>query len=424
MMKSKYPKWLVNPDDNIYVSKVEEVLNEIKKFEGKPYRELESAVEEANRNEQKREMRKLRQEIAFFIVSTSGIEIDNDVMPTEIRQFTFQTLWNRGVSFITSDEDLFQPTPSEILEVTANHFNLASEKIEKYFYADIPENKLVSFQSNQNPKQILTAINSERLKQRLRRATKSILHLPKFINKYSSFVQIFLALKRNHLIYEINEIDDMLLFTITGPYNLFHKTTIYGNRLADFVISVIKHCGGSWKIQSEILPQRLNQTEKSSIDTLVIDEKMRSLFTQAVTEQNVEQYKSGDEDAFQRYFERTESQWTISYEASLIPIIDDTGKSAGFMIPDFVVHNPDNNERAIIEIVGFWREDYLRKKIEKVKLLKNRKVFLIINSILKIGEVGASKLFDEIPNVEIFYYSNRTELKAIAKEISGRLEVS
>ncbi|MBU1299592.1 MAG: DUF790 family protein [Bacteroidetes bacterium] len=424
MMKLKYPKWLMNPEDRTFVTKALKVLDEIKKFEGKPYRELDSAVEEANRIEPKREMRKLRQEIATYIANTSEIEIENNIIPTEIRQFTFQTLWNRGASFITSGEDLFKPTRSEVLEVTANYFKLTSDLIEKYFYADTPENKLVSLQSNQSPAQILVAINSQRLKQRLRRATKLIMQLPKFTKKNSSFVQIFLALKRNHLIYEIIETEETILFTITGPYSLFDKTTIYGNRLADFVVSVIKHCSGIWKIQAEILPERSSRIAENSVDKLNIDGTMRGFFTHEFGEQIAETYKSGDEEAFQRYLERTESQWTISYEASLIPIIDDTGKSAGFMIPDFVVHNPDNNERAIIEIVGFWREDYLRKKIEKVKLLKNRKVFLIINSILKIGEVGASKLFDEIPNVEIFYYSNRTELKAIAKEISGRLEVS
>lgn len=92
------------------------------------------------------------------------------------------------------------------------------------------------------------------------------------------------------------------------------------------------------------------------------------------------------------------------------------------MVPDFVLRSPDSSREILVEIVGFWRPEYLRKKIEKVRQIGQQELVLIVNSKLSVSweDFGES----ENGNAHVCFYSGREELKQVAKSVVALLTVS
>jgi uncharacterized protein len=59
------------------------------------------------------------------------------------------------------------------------------------------------------------------------------------------------------------------------------------------------------------------------------------------------------------------------------------------MIPDFrLVHS--DGRAVLLEIVGFWRADYLRRKFDKLRRSNRRDIVIAVSQKLNIGESGAN----------------------------------
>ena len=67
------------------------------------------------------------------------------------------------------------------------------------------------------------------------------------------------------------------------------------------------------------------------------------------------------EAEFQQKFGDAHSQWALPREDEMI-LLGDT-----VMMPDFALTHKKNGRRALIEIVGFWHPEYLRRKIGQVR---------------------------------------------------------
>jgi len=48
------------------------------------------------------------------------------------------------------------------------------------------------------------------------------------------------------------------------------------------------------------------------------------------------------------------------------------------MIPDFTFTHKGDGRRALIEIIGFWHPDYLRRKIEKIRAANRKNLILLV----------------------------------------------
>ena len=192
-------------------------------------------------------------------------------------------MWDRGCPFITSHSNLFQPESADIFGAVGRHFGIDPALIEQHLYADTPEERRISFdtgKSAHSPRNIVAALNLRRLQQRLRRAIGMTLHLSRNVQHHSPFVDVLWALKRNRLMYDVAEEGRSLMFTITGPYNLFEKTTVYGNRLADFVQALLRIASHEWRAAVEILVPHLNR-QANSIEVVRLDGTLQRFFADA-----------------------------------------------------------------------------------------------------------------------------------------------
>src|SRR6202008_1783711 len=84
------------------------------------------------------------------------------------------------------------------------------------------------------------------------------------------------------------------------------------------------------------------------------------------------------------------------------------------MIPDFVLTDDrDENRKVLVEIVGFWHPDYLRRKVEKVRAANCEHLLLLVYKGLKVTE----EAFQDTASEVIFF-----QQKPVLKEVMERVE--
>lgn len=429
-MKTNILSFLIDPADAKTKVLVSNLLDELRGFEGKTFREMMDEIDETNRHEVSEQRRKLREELAGYLAEGKEAVWPHDILPSEARQHLFSSVWERGLGFVAAEPDIFQPAPEEFYAAVAHRLSLAPRELQDLLYADVPEARLVVFPSDpvvMKTENVVGALNLRRLKIRLRRAVRISLTIPSLVEKGSPYTAILFALKRNRLMYDARSVGGSLLLTISGPDTLFEKSTVYGNRLASFTGSLWKHTqeGLTWTLEAELMERSHGEGNGDALRLLHLDSGMHRFFPHAA-DTGEEEFKSSDEAAFQQYFDHHHSEWDLHYEGTIIPLSGPEGNPAGFMIPDFVAHRSSDGRRILIEIIGFWKEDYLRRKIEKVGLIGDRPIILIVNKKLSADRSE----FDHLaatPHVAVRFYSGRRELKAVSTEIlnwmNGQTEV-
>jgi predicted nuclease of restriction endonuclease-like RecB superfamily len=117
-------------------------------------------------------------------------------------------------------------------------------------------------------------------------------------------------------------------------------------------------------------------------------------------------YDSLLEKTFAQRFVRMESDWQIEREVEIINLKDTV------FIPDFAFRHADGRT-ALMEIVGFWRPEYLEKKFMKLRRAGREDMVIAISADLKVseGDLGS------VPG-SVFFFKTRID----PKEVIVRLE--
>src|SRR5260370_7851545 len=89
------------------------------------------------------------------------------------------------------------------------------------------------------------------------------------------------------------------------------------------------------------------------------------------------------------------------------------------MVPDFVlIDTHDENRRILIELVGFWHPQYLRRKVEKVRAANCAHLLLLVYEGLKITE----EAFQDVAS-EVIFFKQKPALKEAMKAVEEMAEL-
>src|SRR5690606_37815940 len=105
---------------------------------------------------------------------------------------------------------------------------------------------------------------------------------------------------------------------------------------------------------------------------------------------------------FEDKFGSERGKWALTREDEVILVADTV------MIPDFTLIHKQTGQRVLIEIVGYWHTDYLRRKVAKVRPAKRRDLILLVYEGVNLTE---DKLKD-VPG-EVLYFKNKPVLKDV-----------
>jgi predicted nuclease of restriction endonuclease-like RecB superfamily len=115
------------------------------------------------------------------------------------------------------------------------------------------------------------------------------------------------------------------------------------------------------------------------------------------------------EQAFAERWAKTPTAWRLEREVDLIPL------PGSVMVPDFRLSHPDGRS-VLLEIVGYWRPEYLRKKFAQVRRAGRDDLLLVVSERLNLEHAGVKR--DDIP-ARVVWFKDRVLPQAVLNVLDG-----
>ncbi len=268
-------------------------------------------------------------------------------------------------------------------------------QIQTGLYADLAENQILTSFEAPTPEALLHRYSLSQVQGVFYRASHVILSAHR--NDPGEYKLLFRYLKLFSLMtYIEGDADHGFTLTIDGPTSLFKPNTRYGLKLA------------------MLLPALLHVTKWSMVATLqqrdAYSGKVRSgRFTLDSNCGLVTHYPPGKtydsmlEAGFVDRWAKTKTDWRLEREVDLIPI------PGSVMIPDFRLVHPDGRT-FLLEIVGYWRPEYLRKKFSQVRQSGRNDLILAVSERLNLEKAGVK--LNDLP-ARVVWFKDQLLPKAV-----------
>ncbi|HBE21024.1 MAG TPA: hypothetical protein DEG17_08755 [Cyanobacteria bacterium UBA11149] len=324
--------------------------------------------------------------------SFSTFEIVSPLEPKQLRHRVFTLAAQSMPSHVSSQATL--ETLSYLLTQELEKEVLPGQ-IQVGLYADLPENRILTNFEDPAPEALLERYNLAQVQGIFYKASEMTLNAHR--NVPGQYKLLFRYLKLFQLMtYIEGDADCGFTITVDGPTSLFKPSTRYGLAIA------------------KLIPALLHVTKWSLKATL----QMRDPFTGACYTRRfslqdncglVSHYPPGKpydsmlEESFAKRWESLKSDWILEREVDLIPI------PGSVMIPDFRLIHPDGRDY-LLEIVGYWRTEYLQKKFAQVRRAECDNLILAISERLNLEKAGVK--VDNIP-AKVIWFKDKLLPKAV-----------
>jgi predicted nuclease of restriction endonuclease-like RecB superfamily len=192
-----------------------------------------------------------------------------------------------------------------------------------------------------------------------------------------NYKDVFKYVKLFKLMNTIRQLDEGYHITLHGPISPFVKSTIrYGVQFAKFLPALML-CD-SWRMEADVQPPGVPGREPL-LYTLDDGTDLRTHFKPSGP------FDSQLEADFAADFEAKHGGdprrgWHMAREDELIVAGDSV------LIPDFSFTHRVDGRRALLEIVGFWHPQYLRRKLAKVRQAGRRDLILLVYKSANVAE--------------------------------------
>lgn len=328
--------------------------------------------------------------------SFSTFEIVSPLEPQELRQRVFAQAAASAPS----------PTAArQHLETLASHLtqeldrDVESIHIQQGLYADLKENRILTQFDAPTPEALIHRYNLSQVQGIFYRASHVILNLHR--NDPGEYKLMFRYLKLFRLMaYIEGEADQGFTITIDGPASLFKASTRYGLDIAKLVPAILHVT--RWHL-SATLQWKDSYTKALSEKTYALDSECELVSHYPPGKPYDSMVESAFAERWKALVEKGKTQWQLEREVDLIPI------PGSVMIPDFRLVHPDG-QVYLLEIVGYWRPDYLRKKFAQVQKSDCHNLILAISERLNLAKAGV-----DIKNVpaKIVWFKDKLQPKPL-----------
>lgn len=354
----------------------EQIIGIFKAGKGKKYGSVIAALKKVEDAKNYRKVRGFARVIENLCVEkTCPFDVAH-LDPVKVRLYLFE----RG--YVTSKKDR-----QRVIELAARYFRASPVEVERVMFADMDEEMVVAEVREISPDELIRLYNLSLLQT----AIFNCLRLTFWTS--SNHKEIFRRIKWLGLMYELYEEDDQLITSVTGAASILKMTRKYGTSIAKLIPSILR--ADEWWIRAEILDEYTNR-----IYLLELDSKQKHIFPEY--DERIE-FDSSLEEEFKRKV-RSITGAEIIREPDVIK----AGRYA--FIPDFIVRR--SRKEVYVEIVGFWTEEYLKKKIEKVRQVN---VPLIVIAREEFGGKERVKYED------VIFFSTRIPYNEVIRRINHYL---
>jgi len=320
--------------------------------------------------------------LAKLLEDMSEFEVVSSIEPEILREKVFE--YSRKHHPIVSEESrTHKITREKALKELSSDIGIQPYEVAKCMYADLEENRILTkIKSPPSPGWLLDRYNVALAQAMLYKANKMQIRI--FRNIPTKYKLVFKFIKFYRLMHVIkgNNAEGYHI-TLDGPASMFRLSRKYGFQMALFLPALL-HCDHWW------MEAKLIMNDNNSCFFKLTDEfGLRSHY------KDPGEFDSQLERKFAEKFDKIDTEWKLEREADIIDLKDTV------MIPDFAFVHPDGR-RAMMEIVGFWTPDYLKKKLSKLKRAGRSNMVIVVSEKLNCSRED----FKEIEGEVIFFKSS------------------
>ncbi|WP_204104034.1 MULTISPECIES: DUF790 family protein [Spirulina sp. CCY15215] len=324
--------------------------------------------------------------------SFSTFEIVSPLEPQLLRQRVFSHA--AGTPPLPNNRTPSLESLSSILSKELNREVLPVE-IQKGLYADLQENRILTEFETPAPDTLLHRYNLSQVQGIFYRASEVTLNAHR--NVPGEYKLLFRYLKLFQLMFYIEgDVEHGFTITLDGPTSLFKSSTRYGLAFAKMLPALLHVT--KWSLKA-VLQHKDFYTGAKKKGIFELDDRC-NLVTHYPPGKP---YDSMIEESFAKRWEKTKTEWVLEREVNLIPI------PGSVMIPDFRLVHPDGKDY-ILEIVGYWRPEYLRKKFSQVRQSDVDNLILAISERLNLEKSGIK--MEDVP-AKVIWFKDKLSPKAV-----------
>jgi predicted nuclease of restriction endonuclease-like RecB superfamily len=247
------------------------------------------------------------------------------------------------------------------------------EQVKAGLYADLPENQILTSFEAPTPEALLHRYNLSQVQGVFYRASHLVINAHR--NDPGQYKLLFRYMKLFQLMtYIEGDADHGFTLTIDGPTSLFKPSTRYGLAIAKLLPALLHVT--RWSLAAELqINDSYSGQKRQGRFALDSECGLVSHYPPGKT------YDSLLEAGFVDRWNKAKTEWRLEREVDLIPI------PGSVMIPDFRVVHPDGRS-FLVEIVGYWRPEYLRKKFSQVRQSGRDDLILAVSERLNLENAG------------------------------------
>jgi hypothetical protein len=357
------------------LSLAEELITLFHQFRGRRRGELVEALRET---EGAGTDYRVRRGLAHLLENSfSTFEVQSPLDPLALRERVF-----RHASTTLPTEANTQATLERVALELGEELGreVTPDVVRRGLFADLHKNRVLAQFDPPAPDALLHRYNLAQVQGLFYRATRIVIHA--YRNDPAEYKLLFRYLKLFQLLATI-EGDVELGYTLTldGPASLFRQTTRYGTKLA-MMIPALLHVT-RWQLVAHLHSKpREGTNARATRFTLDSESGLVSHYPKATP------YDSLLEESLVTRWESTRTEWRLEREVELVPV------PGSVMIPDFRLVHPDGRSY-LLEIVGYWRPEYLRKKAWQVQQAQRDDLILAVSDSLNLEAAGVQ--FHDLP---------------------------
>ncbi len=368
----------------------EEAINCFQEAIAKPQKELDKSLLELEGDSPNY---RVKRALAHLLRSGfATFEVVSPLEPLELRERIFAASAER-MPGIKSTQITIEKLAAKLSEQLNRE--VLPDEIIKGLYADLQENRILTEFEAPTPKELLHRYNLSQVQGIFYRA--SHIRLNAHRNDPGEYKLLFRYLKLFQLMtYIEGDADTGFTLTIDGPNSLFKPSTRYGLALAKMLPALLHVT--KWSLHATLQTRdQYTKNWKTGKFSLNSDCGLVSHYPPG------KPYDSMIEASFAERWEKTKTDWKLEREVDLIPI------PGSVMIPDFRLVHPEGRT-FLLEIVGYWRPEYLKKKFWQVETANCDNLILAVSERLNLEKAGVK--IKEVP-VPIVWFKDKLQPKKV-----------
>jgi predicted nuclease of restriction endonuclease-like RecB superfamily len=278
------------------------------------------------------------------------------------------------------------------------------DQVRTGLYADLAENRILTQFDAPTPEALLHRYNLSQVQGIFYKASQIQINAHR--NDPGEYKLLFRYLKLFGLMtYIEGDADHGFTIFIDGPTSLFKPSTRYGLDIAKLIPALLHVT--KWNLTAEL---QVRDTYTGQVKTrhFAIDSNCGLVSHYPPGKP----YDSFLEASFADRWDSLKSEWMLEREVDLIPI------PGSVMIPDFRLVHPDGRS-VLLEIVGYWRPEYLRKKFYQVRQSGCDNLILAISERLNLEKAGIN--VSNTP-AQVIWFKDKLSPKAVLAALNAGTE--